>query len=237
MQEVTAGETVFGPFREMWGQVVDYLPSLAAGILLVVLGVAVCWVVKNAVVRILLLMRLDRPLRNLRWGRPLAQADVRHSLANAVGSVTAGLVFLIFLENALLVWQLDVMGKLIGSLVFYIPRLITGLLVLLIGSAIAVAVAGWIRTGLAAEGFARASLAARLCQWALMIIVVAFTLEELGIAPNTVQAAFKIGLGSLGLLAALALGLGSRDAVARLWLSVLEKPPQDPQPPAPEKGA
>lgn len=227
MQEVTAGETVFGPFREMWGRVLDYLPSLAAGILLVVLGLAVCWVVKKAVVRILLLMRLDRPLRNLRWGRPLAQADVRHSLANAVGSVTAGLVFLIFLENALLVWQLDVMGRLIGSLVFYIPRLITGLLVFLIGTAIAIAVSGWIRAGLAAEGFARASLAGRLCQWALMIVVAAFTLEELGIAPHTVQAAFKIGLGSLGLLTALALGLGSRDAVARFWQSIQEKPPQE----------
>lgn len=228
MQDATAGETVFGPFREMWGRVLDYLPSLAAGILLVVLGLAVCWVVKKALVRILLLMRLDRPLHKLSWGRPLARADVRHSLANTVGSVTAALVFFIFLENALLVWQLEVLGKLIGSLVFYIPRLITGLLVLLVGSAIAVAVAGRIRAGLAAEGFARASLAGRLCQWALMIVVTFFTLEELGIAPHTVQAGFKIGLGSLGLLIALALGLGSRDAVARFWLSIQEKPPQEP---------
>jgi Mechanosensitive ion channel, conserved TM helix len=228
MAGTATGEAVFGPFRDMWTRVLNYLPNLAAGILLALLGIVVCWLVKKALVRLLLLMRLDRPLKEFGWARPLAQADVRHSLANLLGNIAAGLVFPIFLENALVVWDLDVLARLIGSMVFYIPRFIVGTLVFLIGSGIAVAVASRVRLGLAAEGFARAGLVGRLCHWALMIVVTAFTLEELGIAPHTVQAAFKIGLGSLGLLVALALGLGSRDAVARIWQSFLEKPPTEP---------
>jgi len=227
MNEPIAGEATLGPFREMWERVIDYLPTFAAGLLILLLGLAVSWLVKIVVKRILLLMRLDRPLHNVRWARGLAQADVRHALANALGNVAAVIVFLIFLDNALLVWRLEVLGQLIGGLVFYVPRLIVGLLVLVIGSLVAGAVAGRVRAGLAAEGFSRASLVARLTRWALMIVVSAFTLEELGIAPLTVATAVKIGLGSVGLILVLALGLGSREAVARMWRTLLEKPDGD----------
>ncbi len=216
--------TVFGPFQQMWSRILDYLPSLAAGVLLLLLGLVVCWVVKKVIVRILLLLRLDRPLRNFRWAKGLSQADTRHVLANVVGNVGAVLVFLIFLENAFVVWQLEVLGRLIGGLVFYLPKLIVGTVVLIAGSIVATMAANRVRTGLALEGFGRAGLVGRLTLWGLMIVVAAITLEELGIAPQTVQAAFRIGLGSLGLVVVLAVGLGSRDAVARMWKAILDEP-------------
>lgn len=226
VQDETTG-AVFEPFQEMWGRILAYLPNLAAGLLILLLGLVVCWVVKKALVRILLLMRLDRALRNLTWASALGQADVRHALANTIASVASGLLFLVFLDNAVIVWQLEVLARLIGGLVFYLPNLVVGALVLLGGSAIASAVAGRVRSGLTLEGFPRAGLAARLVQWSLMTIVVAFTLEELGVAPHLLKVAFQIGLGSLGLMAALAVGLGSRDAIAHVWRVLLERPPRD----------
>jgi hypothetical protein len=214
---------VFGPFEEMWSGVLRYLPKLAAGLLIVLLGLIICWLVKKAVVRIVILLRLDRALRGVAWARGLEHADVRHNLAAAVGNVAAFLIFLVFLDNAVIVWQLEVLGRLIGNMVFYLPRVIIGGIVLLAGSTIATLVAGRVRTTLAIEGVARAGLVARLCQWGLMIVVAAFTLEELGIAPQLLRTAFSIGLGSLGLTASLAIGLGSRDAVAQMWRSFLER--------------
>ncbi|HET9481537.1 MAG TPA: hypothetical protein VFP98_07270, partial [Candidatus Polarisedimenticolia bacterium] len=81
-----------------------------------------------------------------------------------------------------------------------------------------------VRAALASEGFARAGLAGLLTHWALMIVVAALTLEEMEIAPHTVGTALKIGMGSLGLALVLAVGLGSREAVARIWQSLLDTP-------------
>lgn len=225
-QQEPAG-AVFGPFEQMWSRILDFLPNLAAGALIVLLGLVVCWLLKKILVRAVLLLRLDRPLRNFRWARGLTRADVRNTVANLTGNVAAAAIFLIFLENALIVWRVEVLSQLIGGLVFYLPRLVVGALVLSVGAAIAAAAAARVRLGLAVEGFAQAGLASRLTYWALMIVVAAVTLEELRIAPQTVQAAFKIGLGSIGLAVVLAVGLGSRDAVARLWQSNTEKPPQE----------
>jgi len=222
MDSGTAG-SIFGPFEEMWTGIIRYLPKLAAGLLILLLGLVVCWLAKKAVVRIVLLLRLDRSLRGVAWARGLDRADVRHSLAGALGSAAAFLLFLVFLDNAVIVWQLEVLGRLIGSMVFFLPRIIIAGIVLLVGSVVATMVAGRVRATLTIEGVARASLAAQLCHWALMTVVVAFTLEELGIAPQLLRTAFAIGLGSLGLMASLAIGLGSRDAVAHVWRSLLER--------------
>jgi len=224
MEPSNTVDSVFGPFQDMWGRILDYLPSFTAGLLIVLLGAAVCWLVKRVIVRVLILMRIDRPLRGFRWARALAQADVRHSLANAVANFVAAIVFLVFLENAVVLWKLDVLAQLMGRLVFYLPKLIVGGVVLLAGSLIVAVIANRVRSGLAAEGVDRAGLVARVTHWALMVVVATITLEELGIAPETVHTAFRIGLASLGLIVVLAVGLGSREAVARAWSAVLDKP-------------
>jgi len=233
MQEQQTVGTVLAPFQEMWGQTLDYVPALVAGLLILVLGLVVAWLVKRATARVLLLLRLDRPLRTFRVFQALGRADVRHALATAVGNGLAVIVFLVFLDNALVVWRLDVLAQLIGRLVFLLPQMIVALVVLALGSAVAAAVARRVRTGLALEGFGGASLAGRVVHWALQIVVIAFALEELDVAPQTLQSAFRIGLATLGLATALAFGLGSRDAVARLWGSFFDsKRPADAPPPA-----
>jgi len=223
MDEQQAVGAVFGPFHEMWVKIVAYLPNLAAGLLILILGFAVCWLVQRVTARVVLLLRLDRAFRNFRWARGLELADARYAIARMVGNVAAVLLFFVFLQNAFVVWGLDVLGQLIGRLVFYLPHLVVGSLVMLVGSVVVAIVANRVREGLAVEGFERAGLVGRLTHWALMVVVTAFALEELGIAPRTVQATVKIGLGTLGVVAALAVGLGSKDAVAAMWASILGK--------------
>ncbi len=227
MGQSAVGGTVLGPFQEMWAEVINYTPSLLAGLLILILGAAVCWLVKALVVRILILMRLDRVARGMAWARPLSQADVRHALTNALGNAAAGIVFLIFLNNAVLVWHLEVVAKLIGGLVFYLPRMIVGLIILVVGSIVASAVATRVRTGLAADGFGKAAMVGRIVHWTLVSFVVACTLEEMAIAPHTVGTALKIGLGTVGLVVALAFGLGSKEAVARMWASFGDRSPTE----------
>jgi len=216
------GGEMLGPFQEMWGKVIGYIPSFVAGLLILGLGLVICWLVKKAATRLVLLMRLDRVLAGVHWARAISRADVRHAVAGTAGTLLAAVVFLVFVENAVLVWRLEVLATLIGALVSYLPQLLIGTIMLLVGSITASGVSGRLRSALATEGIVRAALAARVVHWSIMVIVVAVVLEELEIAPRTVQTALRIGMGSLGLALVLAVGLGSREAVARVWRSILD---------------
>ena len=110
--------------RDVMANIVGYLPTLLAGLIVLVLGAIVAWVVAKLVVRILIFLRLDRVIVRFGWGRALEKGDVRHSLFGLVGTILGFLVFLVFLENAIVIWKLTVLSQLLERLIVLIPQLI-----------------------------------------------------------------------------------------------------------------
>ena len=112
--------------RDVMNNIVGYLPTLLAGLIVLVLGAIVAWVVAKLAVRILIFLRLDRVIVRFGWGRALDKGDVRHSLFGLVGTILGFLVFLVFLENAIVLWKLTVLSQLLDRLIILIPQLIVG---------------------------------------------------------------------------------------------------------------
>jgi hypothetical protein len=88
-------------FQNMGQKIIGYLPDLFAGLVLLGTGWFLGWFVKRVVVRICVLLHLERLVRAFRWGGGLSRADVRHAVFNWVGNVAFFLVFLAFLNAAL----------------------------------------------------------------------------------------------------------------------------------------
>jgi hypothetical protein len=92
--------------------------------------VAVGWVVKRAVIRILIWLRLDRLGGRVGWRAAFGKGDVRAALYNLLGGIAMLLVLLIFLDNALQILGLTVLSRMVDQLVFYLPNLgVAGLIV------------------------------------------------------------------------------------------------------------
>ena len=117
-------ERPFESLRDMLSNVVAYLPTLLAGLVVLVLGAVIGWVVSKVLVRILIFLRLDRVVMRLGWGRALEKGDVRHSLFGLVGAICGVLLFLVFLDNALVIWKLTVLSQLLEKMVLLIPQLL-----------------------------------------------------------------------------------------------------------------
>ena len=198
-------------------QFVSYLPTLLAGLLVLVLGLFVAWVASRVLSRMLILLRLHRVLARLGWAHALEKGDVRHSLFRLVGTVVGGLIFLVFLDNALLIWRLTVLSQLLGKLVLLIPRLMTATIVLLSGWGIAGAVSRAVRRALYQEEFEKARLVGRIIYAAIVFLTIAIALVQLEIAVAIVTGACLIAFGALALSFVLAFGLGSRRAVELMW--------------------
>ena len=221
--------------RDVMSNVVDYLPALLAGFIVLVLGAVVAWVVSKLVVRVLIFLRLDRVVMRLGWGRALEKGDVRYSLFGLVGTVAGVLLFLIFLDNAMVIWKLTVLSQLLEKLVHLIPQLITAGVILLVGWGVANAISRSVQRGLVQEEFERARLVARIVRAAILVVACAIALVELNVAVVIVTGAFLIAFGALALCFILAFGLGSKRAVEMMWEERFRRKKEEEQDRKPEK--
>jgi hypothetical protein len=201
----------------------DYLPTLTAGLVVLLLGLAAGWLVKRAVVRVLVWVRLDRLAGRVGWRAAFGKGDVRAALYDLLGNVAMAVVVLFFVDDALKRWGLTVMARVIDAFVFYLPNLGLVALIVGVGVAIANALSQRVATGLAEEGFAQARLMAKTLKGALLTLVTVLGLWQLEFARQIVLAAFLIAFGSLGVAFALAVGLGSAKALDRGWDALFEK--------------
>lgn len=181
-------EKPIATINDVMANIVDYLPTLLSGLAVLVLGVVVAWLISKLTVRILIFLRLDRVVARLGWGRALEKGDVRHSLFGFAGTIVGLFVFLVFLENAILIWKLTVLSELLQKLVELVPQLITAGIILLVGWAVAAAVSRAVLRALYQEEFDRARLVARIVRAAILVLTCAIALVELNIAVTMMTA-------------------------------------------------
>lgn len=220
-------EQLAGPFAGLAQRVSDYLPTLAVGFLLLALGVAAGWVVKRAVVRILIWLRLDRLGGRVGWRAAFGKGDVRAALYNLLGWIAMILVVLVFLDNALQILGLTVLSRMVDNVVFYVPNLGVAGLIVGIGVFLANVVADRTEDILEEEAFGHARLLGKILKGVLLSIVGAIALWQLDIAREIVLSAFLIAFGAMGVAFAMGVGLGSAKAIQRGWEALFEKRKED----------
>lgn len=151
-----------GPVAKFAQQFSDYLPQLTAGLFIAALGLVVGWLVKRALIRLLVWFRLDRLAGRVGWRAAMGKGDVRAALYNLVGTVAMVVVALVFVDNALEILGLRVLSRLIGQLVFYVPNLVLVGLIVGVGLLIANLVSERAEDALEEEEFEHARLIAKL---------------------------------------------------------------------------
>lgn len=222
----------FESLRELVESFGAYLPTLLAGLLVMLLGLVAAWAVSRLLVRVLVLMRLDRVLARLRWTTALASGDTRHTLFELAGTVAGVFVFIVFLANALVIWRLTVLSDLFTRLLMLIPEIITVGMILVAGWGIANLVSRAIQRALYREQIGRAALVAMLVRWAILLTTYAAVLVELKIAVTIVTGAYLIAFGAIALSIVVAVGLGSKRGVELMWEEYFARKREGPTKPA-----
>lgn len=208
---------VVEPLQEVLRELVAFLPRLLTGLLVFLAGLALAWVVKAIVVRIIRLFKLDAALARAGVTDALKKMAVKDSPDKLIGRTFYWLVALIFFILALKVMRVPVIDQLLERFLLYLPSIFTALVILIIG---------WLlgnflgRAALIASvnaGVRLSGLIGRGVRAVVMVLAVVMAFEQLGIGRNTVVAAFAIAFGGAVLALALALGLGGQ-GLARTFL-------------------
>lgn len=178
----------------------SYLPSLIGGIILVLLGWLIGWLVKKVLIQLSIVLHLDRFLKRSRSGADFSKADVRYSLYSFIGNVGFVIIFLIFLDNALLTWNLKILSDLLNKGILFLPKIIIALAIFGLGWLIA----SWVQIStfktLHREDIPRASLISKFIKSIILVFFSAVSFVELDVAREIIIIAFATIFITLGLL-------------------------------------
>jgi hypothetical protein len=197
-------------------KIIDYLPSLVAGIVLIAIGWFLGWLVKRILVQVLLMLRVDRLLRRFNWGSGFSKADVRYAFAESLGNLAFLIVFVILLNAALEALQLSVISEVLRAGVLFIPKIIVAAVIFGLGWVLTSWITGIIQRALTKEDVPRATLITRFAKFAIMLFFTAMALTELDIAREIVVIGFSVTIITLGILLIVLTTLGGKQFINRI---------------------
>lgn len=191
------------------------LPGLVAMGIVLAATFLLAFLVRGLLRRLLARMGFDR--RTHEWGMTTGpNLGPRHSPSSLVARGAFWLVVLTGVALALDVLGASTMSALGLSVLSFMPRLVVGVAILVVG----VGAARFLeRSALIGAVNLRIHHARHLAlgvKWLVLTFAGAMALEHVGVAGTLAVLTFTIVLGGLVLAAALAVGLGARDAVARV---------------------
>jgi hypothetical protein len=153
----------------------------------------------------------------------LTQKAALQTPSDVAGSVLGGVVFIIFLQQALRTIGLEGMARMVDSLLAFLPHVLVALVVVAAG----MWAGRWCKaridqlTRLTTDKLVRSL--GTVAHVAVVTVAVMVALQQLGVAATIIDRAFTLILGALCLAAALALGLGGRDVAAEVVRKHYEK--------------
>jgi hypothetical protein len=202
--------------------IIAYLPSFLAGIILVLIGLIAGWIIKRILVQVSILVRIDRFLRRSRWEADFAKADVRYGLYNLIGNIGFTLIFLLFLDNAFIAWKLTMISDLLSKGILYLPKVIIAISIFGLGWLLSFWAAKSIVKSLNREKVPRASLISKFIRIILLLFFSAIALVEMDVAREIVIIGFATIFITLGAISVVLTAVGGKSFVEKIGDSLKE---------------
>ena len=199
------------PVLQLGEKIIDYLPYLLAGLVLLIAGLILGWIVKRVVIQLAAILRLDRFLTGFRRGEVFAKADVRYGFYNSLGNIGLLVVFMVFLSAALEAMKLSVLSALLEKGIYFVPKAILALTIFGVGWLVAAAASRALETALRQERVPKSTLVARLAKAVIIVVFSSMALVELDIARQIVVLGFATIIISVALVTVLLVVIGGKD--------------------------
>nr|WP_300005670.1 mechanosensitive ion channel [Tissierella sp.] len=219
-------QTLTAPIMTVLNKTMNMLPNIFVAILLVVLGYYIATFVSQILEQLLDRMGIEKIYG---WMEDNTAGDIpRFNISKIIAGIVKVLIILFVTVEALSILKLDVLNTIGGSVIAYIPLVISGLLIIGIG-----VLAGYFVEGMINK-YAKSPFSAAIAKYIIIIFSIFMTLEQIKFASTIVNTAFLLVLGGLSIAFALAFGLGGRDFAGRQLKKFEDKVEEENKKPVPE---
>lgn len=209
-------ELLLGPLENFWAGVVDFVPNLLAMLIIFIGGLVLAWIIRFILQKILAVAAFDVWCDRCGFTAVLRKTDIRSNPSEVCARVVFWFLALIFLMVALSALQVESIDYLNAQFFNYLPSVVSAVLIIIIGYAIAGFVARAALIAAVNSGYPYARLVAQAVRLLIIVLTLAMAFEQLQIAPRIVMAGFSIVFGGIVLALAISLGVGGIDTARKM---------------------
>jgi hypothetical protein len=202
--------------REFLHQVAAFLPRLLLALVVLAVGWLLAKAARFAVEKALRAANFNVLTERAGTDNFLHQAGMRGDTTTLFGLVAFWLVVLATLMIAFNGLGLTYITDLLGRVVWFTPKLLVAMLVVVFGSYCARFVGSAVHTYCEDAQIPDADMLGRIARYLIVIFVVMIALGQVEVGGDIVQRTFLIILGGLVLALALAFGLGGKEWAAAM---------------------
>ncbi len=211
------------PTKTLVSQIGQFLGNLLLVIIILIIGWLVSKFIKSLVIRVLKTVKLDELSERIELGILLAKGGVTYNLSELIGVVCYWLVLLVTAVIAVNAIGLTIAAELLNRVVLYIPNVIAGIFILILGMFMATLLRNIVQTAANNAGLYQAKFLAKLVEASVIVFAVIITLEQLNIGARIIELIISVVLASFGLALAIAFGLGCKELAGKFTAELLDK--------------
>ncbi|MBT3250138.1 MAG: hypothetical protein HN846_04160 [Candidatus Pacebacteria bacterium] len=194
----------------------NFLPRLAAAILILIIGAGVAKGVKGLVVKLLEALKVSNWVKNTPVEHFFKNAEFGEKMEGVLGSIVYWILMLVVIHSTVSVLGLSSLTHVLDQVLAYLPRIISSVLVLFFGLLVAGVVESLVKGSIKSIDGKSARLLGKVSSYLVLTIVVLAAINELGIASEFIMVMFIGFIVMLSLGLGLALGLGGQHLVKDL---------------------
>jgi hypothetical protein len=197
-------------YENLVHMIADFLPRFAVMLTIILVGLLIAFLLKKVLRSILHLTRLDRISEQAGASHVLRKAAMP-SMSEFLSRSLFWITLLGFILLGVSVLQISELQEQISRLFQLLPQVFVAILILFVGILAANFLSRAALLTAVNAGYRSPRLWSGLVRFVIWILTISMALEQVGLARQTVVAAFSIVFGAVMLAAAIAFGLGGRD--------------------------
>jgi hypothetical protein len=227
MDTTTGNNFWMAPLQQLADDFGSWAPHLIAALLVLAVGLVAAWLCRYLASGSFKVLKVESKLQDLWFFRLWARG--MHG-RKPTDSMSAFIFYLILFVTVLVaIRMLGVEGgeAILKSLLGVVPRVLSFMLILFLGSLLAMFFSVLAQLALLGSGAQHPSFWGKVIAWCTFGVTVMFSLEPLGLVGRFLTTTVFIILGVLGLAAAIAFGLGCKDLAREFVIELLKEDKKD----------
>jgi len=211
------------PARNVLTQISQFMLNVLLVIVILIIGWLISKLIKAVVSKALKAIKIDALSTRIELDKILGKGGITYSLSDLIGVICYWLGLLVTFMVAINAIGLTVAADLLNQVVLYIPNVIAGIFILIIGMFAATALKNIVMTAANNAGLSQGKLLGQIVETVVVVFAVIIGLEQLNIGMRVTELTIGIILGSFGLGLALAFGLGCKDIAGKFVAELVGK--------------
>lgn len=202
--------------QDLYARFIDFLPNFLVAVIILIVGWIVAAAIAKLIKSVLHSARLDEVGDKLGLDQISTRTGMKMSVSGTIAWLVKWFVLIAVFLAAADILNLDQISDFLNSVLAYIPNVVAGAAILLVGTMVAGFLSRLVRHSVRAAGLVSADLLATVTQWSVMIFTVLATLDQLRVAQPFVQTLFTGVIAMLAIAGGLAFGLGGKEHASKV---------------------